>query len=205
MAETNINCPHCAQPISVTPEHANLTFPCPHCAQEFTVPELPSARAMAGLTTQAPSPKLSTAGYWVGAIGIPAFIWLMVVVEVVFGRKLSGFRLRKVDPDDDPMMAVTIALIATVLAPIVAYFFYRRAKSVSENAMEVIGVVKKAGIQTGSMVNVTFLYEVGGKRYKKRKSLDAIEGGYHRGKEIELVVDSRNPGRCYLKQSFYRG
>ena len=86
---------------------------------------------------------------------------------------------------------------------IFAYYFYRRAKSVSENAMEVIGVVKKAGMGAAGMVDVTFLYEVGGKRYKKRKSLDQIEGGYYRGQEIELVVDSRNPGRCYLKSSFY--
>ncbi|MFT4547764.1 MAG: hypothetical protein ACI9MB_001711 [Verrucomicrobiales bacterium] len=37
-------------------------------------------------------------------------------MEVVFWWEITGFRLRKVDLDDDPMIIIAMALIATVFA-----------------------------------------------------------------------------------------
>ena len=205
MDDPKINCPHCTQSIEVTPEHANLTVSCPNCSEQFVVPDLTNTAGSAPpheSSAPAEPKEVGKITYILAAIVMPLFFWFNVALHFIGYTIKPLFRLQKIEEGDDPKIAITLALITTVVAPLLAYLYYRKAKSVAENAIEVIGVVKKVGGKLDSMVNVTFSYEVSGKRYKKRKSFDT-DGNFSVGQEIELVVDSRKPSRCYLKREFY--
>ena len=87
---------------------------------------------------------------------------------------------------------------------VIAYIFYLRAVGVSKNGTEVVGKVIKLGRAVESMRNVTFSYVAKGKTITKKKSFDLTDVQLLQvGGPIELIVDSRQPKRCYLKASLY--
>ena len=206
MGEMTLNCPHCSAEISLDEGYAGQTLQCPQCQGAFTVPEVaapagPQMPSLAGVSIELPPmPKVDKWTYILGAASIPVLLWGMIIAERAFGMRFGSG-----EPSEDPVMPIWLGILVTVVAPIIAYFMYLRAAGVAKNPLEVSATITKLSSgEVQGMRNVSFVYEVSGKRYKKRKSFSSIElGPVQPGSLIELVVDKRNPKRCYLKASLY--
>ena len=190
MASLDINCPHCQGLVTVTEEFASSNISCPLCSGQFVVPDL-GQFGVQGSVGMAQKREVWKAGYWMGAILVPAFAWIFALYKIV------------IKEDEDPGIYTTMALLTTIIAPIVAVIFLMRALSVAKNAVEVTGTILKLSAPRDLMLDVTFQYQHAGKTYKQRKSF-GNERGFVVGGPIELVIDSRKPKRCYQKSQFYK-
>ena len=125
-----------------------------------------------------------------------AALWGWYLLEQFTSLRITGL-LGTASEDPIP---IYFALAGTVIVPIVAAVFWRRAVGIVRNGVNGKGSVLSVGAKVEGLRNVEFEYEFEGANYTNKTSLDAETAEkLQPGDEIEIIIDKRKPTRVLVK------
>ncbi len=137
------------------------------------------------------SEEISKIKYYGSAAGISAIMWIWCFIE-----QFSSYRITKqFSPAREEALPFFVPIAVTIVAFIVAYFYFQRAEKIAQNGVIVYAQILSVGGEYNGMHNVEFVYEFDGVEYTKRKSLYGTDFS---GDSITLIVDSTNPKRYFF-------
>lgn len=97
-------------------------------------------------------------------------------------------------------LPILVPLVISVLVPISAVIFWKRAVGIACNGVFEKATVLAIGGEVQSMRNVKFEYVFGGNKYSKKMSISsAIADQLDLGGTLNIIVDKRKPTRVLVK------
>ena len=132
-------------------------------------------------------------------LGTVGFFWVIWALENFAGLSVRPRRLGGGDADDP--MSILFPLIATALAPFIAFFWSRSVRSLEENMLTIEAEVLKIGkIPVDGTKRLTFTYVVNGKKFTKYKSVNTnITDQLSKGDKFPIEINEKKPGSCRVK------
>jgi uncharacterized protein DUF3592 len=134
--------------------------------------------------------------------GTALFVWALPVAHYFFGFNfIPPPRGAAPDPGGDTLMYVGVAAAVTVLTALAFAFLLRRNAGLLRDGVMLPATVARVQTFGGqSLVRVHYVYEVGGRQYKKGAPMDraAAERFQHEG-GLMVLVDPKRPGRAMLR------
>lgn len=130
------------------------------------------------------------------AQAMPFFFAAGAVVAIMWG----WYAFEHFTENSKDALPIFFPLAVTVLAPIAATAFWRRAVGIAKNGVPGMATVLSVGGKIKGLRDVEFEFEFDGATYTNKTSIyDEISDKLRPGDEIVIVIDKRKPTRVLVK------